>query len=107
VSDPPPSTSRQILAVRGLDGDLPGVFDHVIVGDDIAVGRDKEAGTRGVGRLGWDLRPWPEEARQVAERTLSAEGQGQLTLQGRRCHAALLDVDRNDGGRDALNDVCE
>ena len=34
----------ELTPVEQPDGDLLGAFDHVVVGEDVAVGRDDEAG---------------------------------------------------------------
>ena len=108
----------QLGLVLQDDLDVLGVLDDVVVGDDVAVGRDEEARARGLlgGRFGWPL--WPAlgaaiavavVAVALAARDVGSKGSSRSrgSCAGHWRPTRLGDVDRHHGGRDLLEDVGE
>ena len=103
------------LAVIGLDPDLGGVLDDVVVGDDVTIGRDEEARAHGLAlmELG-HLAGQAEAAAEVLEEL--AELGGQAVKAGQLLHESVRvgaggglegDFHRHHGGHDLFDEISE
>ena len=110
---------RHRLAVGGRDGHFGGVVDDMVVGDDVAVGRDEEPGplrlrqmmARQAVAVVVVIARHAEVAEEIIERAVARDI--------RQIRAALpilvvdrvgvghLDLDRDDGRLHAVDNVCE